>query len=48
MRGGATDISVSWPTQPEFQFLQLYADASEAFEQVVAFFRELKKIPRFA
>jgi hypothetical protein len=45
---GGIDMSVRWPAQAEFHFLELYADAAEALTRVVTLLRELKTIQRFA
>jgi hypothetical protein len=45
---GGVDMSIRWPAQAEFQFLELYADAAEALTRVVTLLRELKRIERFA
>jgi hypothetical protein len=42
------DMSITWPSRAEFQFLELYKDAADAFMRVATLLHELKKIQRFA
>lgn len=45
---GGVDMSISWPSRAEFQFLELYEDAADAFRRITSLLHELKKVQRFA